>query len=47
MKCFDANWIQNQGVKLRAIKKQEDKDIALGLSVLQIPKLISRNEMLI
>ena len=41
MKCFDANCIQHYGVKVRALNKQEVKDIAFGLSDLETTKLIS------
>ena len=41
MKWFDANGIQHHGVKIRALDKQEAKDIALGLSDLETLKLIS------
>jgi hypothetical protein len=41
MKWFDVNWIQHHGVKIRALDKQEAKDIALGLSDLEALQLIS------
>ena len=41
MKWFDVNWIQHHGVKIRALNKQEAKDIALGLSDLETLQLIS------